>query len=66
VQYLAPGGADITRSVEGRGYTVRKVADGATVTIRMVVRVTPSAAGHAGNLAVRANTDMVAAFIAAS
>jgi hypothetical protein len=66
VQYLSPSGSDITMSVAGRGYTVRKVADGGTATIRMVVRVMPSAAGHAGNLAVRANTDMVSAFITAS
>ena len=66
VQYLAPSGADITQAVAGRGYTVRKVPAGGTTTIRMIVRVMPSAAGHAGNLAVRANADMVAAFITAS
>ena len=66
VQYLAPSGADITMAVVGKGYGVRKVQDGDTVTIRMVVRVMPSASGHAGNLAVRANTDMVAAFVTAS
>ena len=66
VQYLAPNGSDITLAVTGKGYTVRKVGDGGSAEIEMVVRVMPSAAGHAGNLAVRANTDMVAAFVTAS
>jgi hypothetical protein len=65
VQYLAPGGTDITMAMTGRGYTVRKVPAGSTVTVTMVVRVMPSAAGHKGNMAVLAGSDMVAAFISA-
>jgi hypothetical protein len=65
VRYLAPNGADITLAVTGRGYTVRKVPAGGTATIRMVVTIMPSAAGHSGILAVQAGSDMVAAFVTA-
>jgi hypothetical protein len=65
VQYLAPNGADITLAVTGRGYTVRKVPAGGTATIRMVATIMPSAAGHSGNLAVQAGSDMVSAFVTA-
>ena len=56
VQYYATDGTNVTLAVTGRGYIVRKVADGAVVHLRMVVQVRPSAAGHSGNLAVLAST----------
>jgi hypothetical protein len=66
VRYVAPDGSDITLAVVGRGYTIRKVPAGGTVSIHMVATIMPSAAGHSGNLAVRANADMVSAFVTAS
>jgi hypothetical protein len=70
VRYQTLGGSDITLAVTGRGYTVRKVAAGTSVAIRMIVQVRSSAAGSSGNLAVLASTsstaDMVCAFVTAT
>ena len=70
VRYYAADGTDVTLAVTGRGYTVRKVASGATAHLKMVVQVRRSAAGHSGNLAVLASSssggDMVMGFLTAT
>ena len=67
IQYLSPGGADITLNVTGRGYRVRGVPAGQLTRITMVATLRASALGRSANLAVLAQTsggrDMVAAFV---
>ncbi|MEO8476037.1 MAG: hypothetical protein ABI572_03165 [Actinomycetota bacterium] len=67
IQYLSPGGVDITLTVTGRGYRVRGVSAGQLTRITMVVTLRASALGRNANLAVLAQTsggrDMVAAYV---